>query len=121
MFVAGADQPDDPVEQRVAVGPLGVDVHPIVAELADLDHGADEFFGVGRRDTGVGGVAPVDRRPDGVALRKREVVTHPDLVAGDENRRPGQREEEAVGHGGAVAVAREHRAQPALPVRGPGA
>jgi hypothetical protein len=57
------------------------------------------------------GGGPLHRRADGHAAGDVEVLPHADLLAVEQHRRAGQREQQAVDHAHAARVAAEHRRQ----------
>ena len=58
-------------------------------------------------------VGPLHRRPDRQPALGGQVLAHADLLAVEQHRRAGQREQQAVDHPDPARVAVEHRRQPA--------
>ncbi len=110
---AQGDQPLGPVQQRVGVVLLGLDVDRFVVVLGVDDDGKVEALGVRPREARVAVAAPLHRSADSIAVAEVEVVAHSDLVAVVEHRRPREGEEQRVHQLHAAAVVAEQGCQPA--------
>ena len=112
VLLAQGDQPPGPVQQRVRVLALGLDVDGLVVVLGIGDHRQVQALAVGAREAGVAVAAPLHRRAHAVAVAEEDVVAHPDLVAVVDDRRPGQREQEPVHELDPAPVVAQQRSQP---------
>ena len=92
---APADDPFHPAQQGVGVATLRrhVDGH---RPEPSLDDGPAQARRPGRGETSVLLVVPLHRRPHAHPALDREVLGHPDLLPVEQDRRPGQREQQAV-------------------------
>ena len=112
-LLAQRDEALGPPEQRVGVVLLRLDVDRLVVVLGVDDDRQDQPLRVGAREAGVAVGAPLHRRAHAVAVAEVDVVAHPDLVAVVEDRRAGQREEQAVQELHLAAVVADQRRQAA--------
>ncbi len=96
MPLAQSDQPPHPRQQRMRILGLGLDVDAFEVVFGVGHHRQIEALAVGPREAGVAVAAPLHRRADPIAVAKKDVVAHSDLVAVVEDRRSGQREQQAV-------------------------
>ncbi len=109
LAVAAHEQRDER-HQRVGVAPLGLDVDEL-GRVAALDDRRGELVGRRGREAAVLGRRPLHRRAHGHPAGDVEVLPHADLLAVEQHRRAGQREQQAVDHAHPARVAAEHRGQ----------
>src|SRR5258706_11268474 len=77
---------------------------------AFVDHWHNRFIAL--RKSGVRLGRPLHRRACAIAFGKAQIVAHAELVAISDDRRPGEREHEAVGELEAAPISGQHRGQP---------
>ena len=113
MPLAQRDQPLHPREQRMRVALLRLDVDGLVVVFGVGDDRQVQALPVGAGEARVAVRAPLHRRAHAVAVAEEDVVAHADLVAVVEDRRAGQREQQAVHQLDAPAVVAQQRRQAA--------
>ncbi len=102
-----------PVQQRVRVALLGLDVDGLVAIQRPHQHRQRQPFGVGAREAAVAVGRPLHRRAHAVAVAQVHVVAHAQFVAVVQHRRAGHRQEQAVHQFDPPPVAFQQRRQAA--------
>ena len=112
VALAQRDQAPHPPQQRVRVVLLGLHVDGLVVVLGIDHHGQVQPLGIRPRESGVAVGAPLHRRPHAVAVAEVDVVAHADLVPVVDDRRAGQREQEAVHQLDPAPVVAEQRREP---------
>ena len=113
VLLAERDQPLHPVEERERRSFLGLDVDRGEAVDGIGDDRREEPRAVGAREAGVAVARPLHRRPHRVAVAEVDVVAHAELVAVIDDRRAGQRHQQAVHQLDAPAAVLHQRRQPA--------
>ena len=93
---AQRDQATHPPQQRAGVVALRFDVDRLVVVLGVDDDRQVQPLRVRAREAGVAVGAPLHRGAHGVTVAEVDVVTHPELVAVVDDRRPGEREQQPV-------------------------
>ncbi len=77
----------EPVEERARVATLVVHVDPLEREGPSVDRWPHHGLTGRGGEAATGTTRPLHGGPDGVALRQRLVVAHPDLLPVEEDRR----------------------------------
>src|SRR6266480_6940473 len=109
-FLAHADDPFSPVQERVRMTPLDRSIDVLETIGAARDDGYERLIALG--EAAVRLVRPLHRRARAVALRKSQVVAHTEFVTVTEYQRARQREHQAVGELEPTAIAVEHGGEP---------
>ncbi len=91
---------------------MNLDVDRLVVEVGLDDDREEKTLRVRSRESGVPVAAPLHRSAHAVAVADVDVVPHADLVPVIDDRRPDEREEEAVQQLDAPPVVPEQRCQP---------
>lgn len=112
VLLADQDHPPDPLQHRVGVAQLRLDVGDLVAVHRVLVERQVHPLRVGRGEPAVAVGRPLHRRPDAVAVTEPDVVAHADLVAVVEDRRAGQAEQQGGEQLEGVGVVVQQRGQP---------
>ena len=113
VLLAHRDQPAHPVEQRVGLVLLGLDVDRLVAVDRIHHRRQVERLGIGAAEAAVAVCRPLHRRPHAVAIAEIVVVAHADLVAVVDHRRAGHGEQQGIHQLDLTPVVVHQRRKPA--------
>ena len=111
VAAAHGDDAPRPVQQRMRIGFLRLDVDRRIAEHRIGDRRQHQRLRIGAREAAVAVVGPLHRRAHAVAVAQMHVVAHADLVAVVQHRRAGQGQQQRRHEFDAAAVALQQRCE----------